>query len=223
MAFSPDVFVIGDVHGCYHTFRALLEHWRPGQELLVQTGDLVDRGRFAPECVQLALEVEARYPGRTVFLLGNHEYEMRKHFGSTGPNPAWLGWGGRATVQQYQGRAALLQTHLAWLARRPLVWENDYVLISHAGVADTPTPFDPANPDGVLWRRGTLRNIGRRQVVGHTPTPDGQPTFDPVANVLNIDTGACYGHNLTGLRLRATGELAEQVVLPTSLLDIVLA
>ncbi|GAB3296789.1 metallophosphoesterase family protein [Hymenobacter tenuis] len=220
---SSNLFVIGDVHGCYHTFRELLSHWRPQEELLVQTGDLVDRGRFAPECVQLAIELEAAYPQRTVFLLGNHEYEMRKHFAASGPNPAWLRWGGRTTVQQYQGRRELLQQHLQWLERRPLLWENDHLLISHAGFADTATPLDPENPDGVLWRRGPLRNVGRRQVVGHTPTPDGDPTYDPTANVLNIDTGACFGRNLAGLRLSAAGELLAELLIPTSLLDIVLS
>ncbi|UPL47848.1 metallophosphoesterase [Hymenobacter sublimis] len=220
---NPSLFVIGDVHGCYHTFRELLGHWRPAQELLVQTGDLVDRGRFAPECVQLAIELEARHPGRTVFLLGNHEYEMLKHFGPDGPNPPWLGWGGRATVQQYQGRRELLHQHLAWLQQRPFTWENDHLLISHAGFADTPTPLDPEDMDGVLWRRGPLRNMGRRQVVGHTPTPAGVPTFNAAANVFNIDTGACFGHNLSGLRVSFSGEVLGEVLIPTSLLDIVLA
>ncbi|MBX0288948.1 serine/threonine protein phosphatase [Hymenobacter sp. HSC-4F20] len=220
---NHNLFLVGDVHGCYHTFRELLGHWRPDEELLVQTGDLVDRGRFGPECVQLAMELEQQYPGRTVFLLGNHEYEMQKHFGPRGPNPAWLGWGGRATVQQYQGRADMLQHHLAWLAHRPFTWENNYVLVSHAGFADTDAPLDAENMDGVLWRRGPLQNMGRRQVVGHTPTPEGTPTFDAAANVLNIDTGACFGQNLTGMRLSFTGELLGQILIPTSLLDIVLA
>lgn len=217
-----NLFLIGDVHGCYHTFRELLGHWRPQEELLVQTGDLVDRGRFGPECVQLALELEQQYPGRTVFLRGNHEHEMLKHFGPTGPNPAWLGWGGRATVQQYQGRPDLLQQHLSWLRQRPFTWENDYVLVSHAGFADTEAPLDAENMDGVLWRRGPLRNVGRRQVVGHTPTATGAPTFEAAANALYLDTGACFGRNLSALRLSFTGDLLGEVLIPTSLLDIIL-
>lgn len=214
-----NVFAVGDVHGCYHTLLEVLQHWRPTEELLVQTGDLVDRGRYAPECVELARELEAYYPGRTVFLLGNHEYEMQLHFGPRGPNPNWLRWGGRATVQQYQGRPELLEQHLAWLAERPLFWENDHLLLSHAGFANTEAPLDFENPDGVLWRRGPLLNVGKRQVIGHTPT-NGQLTFDPAANVVCIDTGAYLGQHLAGARFSATGELLAEVLVPTHATDL---
>ncbi|OWP64521.1 serine/threonine protein phosphatase [Hymenobacter amundsenii] len=217
-----DLFVIGDVHGCYHTLREVVGHWRPATELLVQVGDLVDRGRFAPECVELARELEASHPGRTVFLRGNHEQEMLRHFGPQGPNPRWLTWGGDVTVQQYQGRRMLLQHHLAWLEQRPLCWESEQLLISHAGFADTLTPLDPGNPHGVLWRRGPLLNQGRRQVVGHTPTA-GEIMLDPASNALYVDTGAYLGQCLTGIRLAATGQVLAEFPVPTSRLDIALA
>lgn len=217
-----DLFVIGDVHGCYHTLREVVGHWQPATELLVQVGDLVDRGRFVPECVELARELEAAYPGQTVFLLGNHEHEMLRHFGPQGPNSRWLTWGGDATVRQYQGRRTLLREHLAWLAQRPLCWENEHLLISHAGFANTLTPLESEDPDGVLWRRGPLLNQGRRQVVGHTPTPAGETVFDPAANALYVDTGAYLGQYLTGVRLAANGELLAEFPVPTSRLDIAL-
>lgn len=218
-----NVFVLGDVHGCYHTLRELLTHWQPATELLVQVGDLVDRGRFAPECVQLARELEAAHPGHTVWLKGNHEHEMLRHFGPSGPNPPWLEWGGRATVQQYQGRPEMLREHLAWLAQRPLCWQNEHLLISHAGFADTPTPLDPDNPQGVLWRRGPLRHFpAQRQVVGHTPSPDGQTVFDQTSNTVYLDTGAYNGLCLTAVRFSPTGELLAEFSVPTSRLDIAL-
>ena len=214
-----NVFAVGDVHGCYHTLLEVLQHWRPTEELLVQTGDLVDRGRYAPECVELARELEGYYPGRTVFLLGNHEYEMQLHYGPQGPNPNWLRWGGRATVQQYLGRPELLEQHLSWLAGRPLFWENDHLLLSHAGFASTEAPLDLENPNGVLWRRGPLLNVGKRQVIGHTPT-DGQLAFDPAANAVCIDTGAYLGQCLAGVRFSATGEVLEEVLVPTHATDL---
>lgn len=216
-----NLFVIGDVHGCYHTLLELLQQWNPAEEVLLQTGDLVDRGHYSPECVQLAQDLQVRHPDRTVFLLGNHEHEMLKHYGPHGPNLAWMKWGGRETVQQYQARHSWLQPHLAWVAQRPLFWENDHVLVSHAGFADVAEPLDPENMDGVLWRRGPLQNVGKRQVIGHTPTANGQPTFDPAANVFNIDTGAYMGQALTGLRLSTTGELLAEFSVPTHSMDII--
>jgi serine/threonine protein phosphatase 1 len=211
---ESNVFIIGDVHGCLATFEELLSYWQPATERLVQVGDLVDRGRFSPECVALAISLEVRYPGQTVFLKGNHEAGMLRHLGPTGPFKDWLRWGGRSTLWQYQHYPALLAPHLAWLSQRPLFWQNDHLLISHAGFADTPDPLDEDNFSGVLWRRGPLRHMGRRQVIGHTPTT-GQPSFDPTTNVLNVDTGAVYGQCLTGVRLAATGELLAEIAVAT--------
>ncbi|RFP63452.1 serine/threonine protein phosphatase [Hymenobacter lapidiphilus] len=216
-----NLFVIGDVHGCYHTFRAVLRHWQPKQELLVQVGDLVDRGHGAPECVALARELEATHPGRTVFLLGNHEHSMLRHYGPHGPHRPWLSWGGQTTVDQYRGRPKLLREHLDWLKERPLFWTNDQVVVSHAGFAGTPTPLEPTDPNGVLWRRGPLLALeGRRQVVGHTPTPDGEILLDSLTNALYVDTGAYLNRGLTGVRLSPAGDVMAEFRVPTSPLDI---
>ncbi|GGF23922.1 serine/threonine protein phosphatase [Hymenobacter cavernae] len=215
-----NLFLIGDVHGCYYTFQALLRYWQPQEELLIQVGDLVDRGNFAPETVAMAMEVHADYPGQTVFLRGNHEAGMIRHYGSDGPFPEWLNWGGRTTVHQYDQQPSLLQPHLRWLAQRPLIWENDHVVVSHAGLADTDDPYDEENLDGVLWRRGPLRNVGKLQVIGHTPTPNGLPLFDRLSHTLSIDTGAYLGRVLTGVKLTAEGEILQIVAIPVEAADI---
>ncbi|MCB2377451.1 metallophosphoesterase [Hymenobacter sp. BT635] len=214
-----NLFVIGDVHGCYHTLLELLQHWQPEQELLIQVGDLMDRGNFAPDTVALAMNLSERHPGQTVFLKGNHEVGMTRHYGPQGPYPNWLLWGGRQTLTQYSRRKELLPSHLPWLGQRPLFWENDHLFVSHAGMADTPEPLDEDNPDGILWRRGPLQNIGKLQVIGHTPTTDGRPDFDPIQHVLNIDTGAVYGRVLTGVRISPQGDVLQVVSVPTHPID----
>ncbi|OUJ74128.1 metallophosphoesterase family protein [Hymenobacter crusticola] len=215
-----NLFLIGDVHGCCHTFQTLLRYWQPQEELLIQVGDLVDRGNFAPETVGLAMELNATYPSQTVFLRGNHEAGMIRHYGPDGPFPEWLNWGGRTTVQQYAVQPALLQLHLRWLEQRPLIWENDHVVASHAGLADTPEPYDEDNLDGVLWRRGPLRNVGKLQVIGHTPTPNGLPLFDRLSHTLSIDTGAYLGRTLTGVKLNPQGDILQIVAVPVDPNDI---
>ena len=213
-------FVIADVHGCLHTLRELLTHWRPAEETLVQLGDLVDRGNYSPETVELCRQLSQDFPTQAVFLQGNHDWAMAEHLGANGPYRAWLGWGGRATLYQYGQRRQLLAAHAAWLSERPLFHDTRHVLFSHAGFADVPHPADPTNGEGVLWRRGPLQNQGKLQVVGHTVTEDHAPVYDAVAHAIYLDTGAAAGYFLTGLRLRETGEVLETVAVPTHPEDI---
>lgn len=210
-----DLFVIGDVHGCYHTFLELLEHWQPKKERLIQLGDLTDRGNFAPECVALAIELSEKYPEQAVFLKGNHEAGMLDYYSPDDIPTSWPEWGGSLTIDQYDAQPDLLEPHLTWIKQRPLFWENDHVFASHAGISDTLDPFDEESSDSVLWYRGPLRNIGKLQLIGHTPILDYAPTINKESNSLNLDTGAVYGHLLTGARISATGKLRKIISVPT--------
>ncbi len=213
-------FLIGDVHGCFRTFQKLLAHWQPATEHLIQLGDLVDRGTGIPETVALALEIGAKYPATTTFLRGNHEAEMLHHFGPEGPSLHWPKWGGRSTIDQYKTRPRLLKKHLAWLAERPLLFEADHLLASHAGITASPHARDPDHPDGLLWTRLPLLRLPQLQVVGHTPTPDGQSKYHHLSHAWYLDTGACYGRTLSALRVSAAGEMTEIIAVPTVASDL---
>ena len=216
-----NLLIIGDVHGCFHTFSELLTHWRSATEYLIQVGDLVDRGRHVPETVTLARQLSEKHPDTATFLMGNHEQSMLRHYGPVGPYLDWLEWGGRTTVAQYKARPQLLAQHLPWLTQRPLLWQNEHVLVSHAGLADSLHALDPAHPDGLLWRRGPLRKLPtQRQVVGHTPTDDGDPQLDTDSDTIYLDTGAYLGRNLAGVRLTPTGEVLDMILIPTHAADL---
>ena len=215
-----NLFFIGDVHGCFHTLGTLLQHWQPATDHLVQVGDLVDRGTGIPETVELARQLSAQYPATTTFLMGNHEAGMLHHYSPQGPSLGWLDWGGRSTAGQYQRRPKLLAGHLPWLRQRPLLWQNDHVLASHAGISASPQAYDPDSPDGLLWVRGPLRRLDKLQVVGHTPQPDGKPRHDANSHTTYLDTGAVYGRTLTGLRLSATGAVLDTISIPVDPRDL---
>ena len=80
------VVAVGDVHGAYDAFVAILkaagiidarERWAGGRAVLIQTGDMLDRGADSRKVMDLLRRLErdaARAGGRAIPLLGNHEF-----------------------------------------------------------------------------------------------------------------------------------------------------
>ena len=76
---------IGDVHGDHDTFKKLLmkaslidekENWIGGESILMQMGDLLDRGNRSKECIDLIIKLEEEsrnHGGEVKIILGNHE------------------------------------------------------------------------------------------------------------------------------------------------------
>lgn len=209
------LFIIGDVHGCFHSYLKLMDHWEPKTETLIQLGDLVDRGNFSPLTIRLAFEVKKVFKNSVHFLKGNHEQMMIKHLLGEDHTNHWLNNGGRETLEQFKKQNLNPESYLGWLSSMPLFWENKNVVVSHAGFSGIGSPLDLNNPDGVLWNRKSLVNLGKLQVIGHTPLVDGRPEFQSSSNSWNIDTGAYKGNCLTGIKLKNDGSFLEAISIPT--------
>lgn len=202
-------FIVGDVHGCFFSFRKLLESWDPATEHLIQVGDLIDRGNFNPEVINLAMGLDEGYEN-TTFLLGNHEY-MCLDFYQGGIGNHWRDFGGRETEEQFEKSTVDFGLAREWMGQLPLKYEAENLLVTHAGFATHNNPYKPENPFGVLWNRQFPYNVGKLQVFGHTPQASGRPVFNDELNFANIDTGCVYQGLLTGLRVSESGERTEVV------------
>jgi serine/threonine protein phosphatase 1 len=213
-----DLFVIGDVHGCYYTFKAMLEFWDPGKELLIQLGDLIDRGNFTPQVTKLCRELQSKNQN-VVFLKGNHEWLALKYHDKD-KDEGWYEKYGKKVLWQYTLEERDFEKDVEWMKSLPAYWTNNHVMVSHAGINDSPYCMDEDHYSGLLWHRMPIKNIGKLQVYGHTPQKDGKPHFEKASNSWNIDTGAYLGKALTALKLTEKGEVLDVLSIKTIEKDI---
>lgn len=111
--------VIGDLHGCYEEALELLDRvGLTSDDRVIFAGDLIDRGPFPRECVELAMQHES--------ILGNHEekhlQQRRRKLEDLSPDHA-------------RTRSLLGNEHLDWFMKLPKVlWLPEHgAAVVHAG------------------------------------------------------------------------------------------
>lgn len=212
-----NLFVVGDIHGCYKTLKNLLKKWNRESELLIQVGDIIDRGNQNPETLKLCRELKEKYGA--VFLKGNHEQLALRYFMKK-KDEKWYKKYGKKVLWQYTLAERDFESDMEWISTLPLIWENDHILISHAGISNSAFAMEEEHTEGLLWNRGEVKNIGKLQVYGHTPLKKGKPEYYPESNSWNIDTGVYLKRGMSALRLKPTGELIETVTEATASVDV---
>lgn len=212
------VLVVGDVHGCYFTFKHLVtNYWHPEDEFLVQVGDLINKGPHSAQTVKFVRKLKKQYPYRVFVLKGNHEDRYLKYHNIPRANKSI-----DLTKADFVRHEMSLKKLNEWLADLPYKWENPNILITHAGISKSvKNPYNYTNMRGVLHNRSALRNVGKLQVYGHMIQTDGRMVYSTKANAWCIDTGCWIGQNLSALRLSDTGNVLEQIQVPTMPEDMV--
>lgn len=229
------VYAVGDIHGRVDLLEALHDKIladaaaRPAERrVVVYLGDYIDRGSASPQVIDLLLD--RPLPGfESVHLMGNHEESLLRFLHDTSGGPAWLFYGGEATVASYgvdpnvrpprgTDPMAILQEellrrlpprHLDFLHGLKLTHvEGDYLFV-HAGIRPG-VPIESQSPEDLLWiRREFLTSTadhGRVVVHGHSisASPENRP------NRIGIDTGAFASDRLTCVVLDGTSRIFLQ-------------
>jgi serine/threonine protein phosphatase 1 len=221
------IYAVGDVHGrvdLLERLRTMIEEdakWHPiGRKVVVYLGDYVDRGPDSRGVVDML--ARRPLPGfESMFLKGNHEDSLLEFLTDPGIAPAWMAYGGDATLYSYGVRPpdarkvedilaaqkafiqALPPEHLAFMEALKLVHvEGDYAFV-HAGFrANVPIEFQ--DPQDMMWIRNEFldsdADFGKVAVHGHTITERPETRH----NRIGIDTGAFATGTLTCLVLEGT-------------------
>jgi bis(5'-nucleosyl)-tetraphosphatase (symmetrical) len=197
---SGKIFVIGDIHGCYREFRALLKKldYTKDKDTLYLTGDLIDRGPQPLQTVLYAKEMGA------LCVQGNHE---RKHLAY---REAQL----KGKPEERQHSYDWLKTHNqlteeAWiyLASFPLYRHiTEEWLLIHGDI-------DPRLLLGKM-SRGELENRkhwvqeweGPEKIVfGHMISDLGSVFSVPERGLYGTDSGCCFGGKLSAVIINVDG------------------
>ena len=177
-------WVIGDVHGCADSLEQLLERL-PAGDRLIFCGDVINRGPAIASTMERIWGLVEQ--GRAVWLRGNHEQDLitalrRGHW----QNERQLA--GCDTFRHLGERAC--RRWLSRLESLPLAYWGEGWVATHAGF-DPHTWLPDLNVRLAFWQAYDDR-FGE-VIVGHTPGPD----LRRLGSIVLLDTGACYGGDLT--------------------------
>lgn len=197
--------VVGDIHGCFLTLKALVENQvkLDKTDQLYLLGDYIDRGPRSREVIEYLIQL--KWQGYNVFpLKGNHEDMMLRAIQDPSCLHSWFNNGAEETLRSFEIPEPLLfetegvqlipERYIAFLSGLPLYYElKDYILV-HAGLnLNLPDIF--SDHEAMLWNRSADAgkfNIKAKCIVhGHTPMP--------IVSIRNqIRKGGCKTLNLDG-------------------------
>lgn len=192
------IFAIGDIHGCYNTFKTLLLEKLEIQksDKIYCIGDYVDRGNHSKAVIDFIIDL--RTDGYQIITLrGNHEQMMLDSTIDQEKLYLWLRNGGAETLKSFgiSSVSELTDKYLTFLRQTKLLVATDSYVFVHAGLN-----FRIENPfidkEAMLWTRDEYfdqSKINNRTVIhGHTPLPFKTLMAQPKSGRINIDGGCVF-------------------------------
>lgn len=220
------IYVVSDIHGCYHTFMELLNKISFSKDdTIICLGDIIDRGLHNLKLLDMFIEND-----NMILIKGNHEFFYECWIQSFLSEKEWAGFGGRTTIDELKqiSKNDILDYYF-FIKNLPLYYECNDFIMSHNGFNST-FPFVKDN-NGVILVKETIDKqwathpynfiissdihrklpniqLNKRLIVGHYPTPFlGSDSIIHKPQYIAIDGGATYKNGkLACLRL---DDLAE--------------
>ena len=201
---SEQIYIIGDVHGCFNTLLELIKQF-PNKEKsqICFVGDVIDRGLFSCDVVELIMQNDYK------MVMGNHERRLLSNkfefLNNKVPfDRSWFfGNGGEATYRSYFGQSMKFkQRHIDFLEQRPVYLEfkdyktqnGEHLVVSHSAVGNM---WELRNDKYASeeFKRHLLSGRGDEMqvssifnVYGHTPVRE----VKFYKNSADIDTGCVF-------------------------------
>ena len=235
------IYCVGDIHGRFDLLTELVSMIKRdaldfgGSKVIVYLGDYIDRG---PESKQVLDFLVAGPPEGfdQVCLLGNHEKAMLDFLMVPEQCAAWLGFGGRETLESYGVseddvesrwvltelrnllKSKLPESHREFLRDCSLTHSEGDYFFAHAGVKPG-CPLDLQDPKDLMWIRDefTQSDQDHGAVVVHGHSIMEKPVFR--SNRIGIDTGAFYTGVLTALILEGEDQRLLQTGVSSSAIN----
>ncbi len=205
--------VIGDIHGCLSTLKALIAKAGP-VDSIISVGDLIDRGEDSFGVIKYCIDNNIQV------CLGNHELlaleALKAYLGPAYPfkrmdllDSDWIANGGRRVFDEASKED--LQFMVDYFQTLPIYITTDYthndlpVVVSHTALNMYHYSILDAVPAELLrmstslvWSRTQATSqaaVKFFSIYGHTPTDClGTPNAKPhiTSTGINLDTGCCY-------------------------------
>jgi len=211
------LIAFGDIHGCFHTIKELINQVNPTQrDALIFLGDYIDRGNMSYEVIDYLIDLSSQF--NCVFLKGNHEDMLLKGLRDNDYENARIFMlnGGDATLKSYRkaldikdARQSVFfedfpQSHKDFFNNLKVSYEYENFFFVHAGI-DPRYPLDDQVEEDMLWIRDDFLYYdgqvadGKIIVHGHTPMePKNIKIYnDKYKDRINIDSACVFGYNLT--------------------------
>ncbi len=199
---SSQIFVIGDVHGCFDEFMTLLEKAKycSKKHRLILMGDLINKGPHSFEVLRWVREKNLET------ILGNHEWKFIQDVENHSTLSPVL-----EKLKEKMGDC--VQDWLSWIKSWPIYVEEKDFLLVHGGVVPNEHPSQSKIEQvlNIRYWDGTGKDMknssypawhdlykGEKLVIYAHWAKQGLRIKE---NSIGLDTGCVYGGKLTGLWL----------------------